>query len=137
MSDFSFKKAEKLCSQKAIERLFSEGRSFAKYPLRLVWLPVEAVEGAVYPVQTAMSVPRKKFKRAVARNRIRRLMREAFRMNKHRLYRELDIEKEQYVFMLIYTAVEELPLSQIEESVQNIIRRFLYQRRETPDVKKN
>lgn len=136
MPDFSFKKAERLCSQKAIERLFAEGRSFSKYPLRLVWLPVEVSAEAGYPVQTAMSVPRKKFKKAVARNRIRRLMREAYRVNKHRLYRELDEGKEQYVFMLIYTAMEELPLTLIEESIQNIIRRFLYQRRETPDVKK-
>jgi len=130
--DFSFTKAERLCSRKAIERLFSEGRSFAKYPLRLVWLPLEVDPQATYPVQVAMSVPRKKFKKAVNRNRIRRLMREAYRINKHRLYQELQLEEEQYAIMLIYTAVEELPLKQIEDSIQNIIRRFLHQRSEKP-----
>ncbi len=132
MPDFSFTKAERLCSRKAIERLFSEGRSFAKYPLRLVWLPLEVDPQATYPVQVAMSVPRKKFKKAVNRNRIRRLMREAYRINKHRLYQELQLEEEQYAIMLIYTAVEELPLKQIEDSIQNIIRRFLHQRSEKP-----
>ncbi len=133
MPDFSFTKAERLCSKKAIERLFAEGHSFAKYPIRLVWLPMEVTPGATYPVQVAMSVPRKKFKKAVVRNRIRRLMREAYRMNKYRLYRELQQEEEQYVFMLIYTAMEELPLGIIEESMQNIIRRFLkYRNDESP-----
>jgi len=129
--DFSFTKAERLCSRKAIEQLFSDGRSFAKYPLRLVWLPTEVDPTAKFPVQVAMSVPKKKFKKAVSRNRIRRLMREAYRVNKHRLYRELQVGEEQYAIMLIYTAVEELPLNQIEDSIQNIIRRFLHQRRET------
>ena len=128
--DFSFTKAERLCSRKAIEQLFSEGRSFAKYPIRLVWLPLEVVPGATYPVQVAMSVPRKKFKKAVLRNRIRRLMREAYRVNKYRLYQELRAGEEQYAIMLIYTAIEELPLRKIEDSIQNIIRRFLYQRHE-------
>ncbi|MFM9950987.1 MAG: ribonuclease P protein component [Saprospiraceae bacterium] len=132
MPDFSFTKAERLCSRKAIERLFSEGRSFAKYPLRLVWLPMEVDPKATYPVQVAMSVPRRKFKKAVSRNRIRRLMREAYRINKYRLYQELQVEEEQYAIMLIYTAVEELPLKQIEDSIQNIIRRFLHQRLEKP-----
>lgn len=59
-------------------------------------------------------------------------MREAYRVNKHRLYRELRVEEEQYAIMLIYTAIEELPLSQIEDSIQNIIRRFLHHRHETP-----
>ncbi|NUO01575.1 MAG: ribonuclease P protein component [Saprospiraceae bacterium] len=132
MPDFSFTKAERLCSRKAIERLFSEGNSFAKYPLRLVWLPLDPDGEAKFPVETAMSVPRKKFKKAVHRNRIRRLMREAYRVNKHRLYRDLHVEKERYAFMLIYTAVEELSLVQIEEAVQNIIRRFLHHRHDSP-----
>ena len=130
--DFSFTKAERLCSRKAIERLFSEGHSFAKYPLRLVWLPLEVDPKATYPVQVALSVPKRKFKKAVSRNRIRRLMREAYRVNKHRLYQELHVGEEQHAIMLIYTAIEELPLKQIEDSIQNIIRRFLHHRPEMP-----
>lgn len=93
---------------------------------------MEVDPGATYPVQVAMSVPKKKFKKAVSRNRIRRLMREAYRINKHHLYQGLQVEEEQYAIMLIYTAVEELPLKQIEDSIQNIIRRFLHQRPEKP-----
>ncbi len=59
-------------------------------------------------------------------------MREAYRINKFRLYQELQLEEEQYAIMLIYTAVDELPLKQIEDSIQNIIRRFLHQRLEKP-----
>jgi ribonuclease P protein component len=136
MPEFTFTKAERLSSRKAIERLFSEGQSFAKYPIRLVWMPLSAAPEATFSVQVALSVPRKKFKKAVSRNRIRRLMREAWRMNKHRLYRELVVGEEQYAFMLIYTAMEELPLKQIEEAIQGIIRRFLYLRREMKEAEK-
>jgi len=137
MPEFTFTKAERLCSRKAIERLFSEGQSFAKYPIRLVWMPLSTAAEAEFSVQVALSVPRKKFKKAVHRNRIRRLMREAYRTNKHRLYRELATgEGEHYAFMLIYTAMEELPLKQIEEAIQGIIRRFLYLRREAKATEK-
>ncbi len=86
MPDFTFKRAERLKSRKVIEQLFKQGQSFAQYPLRIVWVEM-AEPRSEFPAQFALSVSKKKFKRAVDRNRIRRLVREAYRLNKHVLYR--------------------------------------------------
>lgn len=76
-------KAERLCSKKLIERLFAGGNSsFPAFPLRVVymWLSPEESEAKV---SIMTSVPKKRFKHAVKRNRVKRQIREAYRLNKH------------------------------------------------------
>ena len=77
---YSFKKEERLCNVKLIEKLFTEGSSFLVYPFRIVWL--SEVNTSSYPVQVLISVPKKRFKRAVDRNLIKRRIREVYRLNK-------------------------------------------------------
>ena len=79
----TFSKAERLCSKKLIERLFGgEGKSFPAFPLRVVYMPLTEEEMAA-DVSILVSVPKKRFKRAVNRNRVKRQVREAYRRNKH------------------------------------------------------
>lgn len=80
----TFGKAEKLCSRTLIERLFNGGggRSMAAFPLRLVYMRTGG-EGPGAPVQMLVSVPKRCFKRAVRRNRVKRQVREAYRKNRH------------------------------------------------------
>ena len=75
-------KVERLNSRILIERLFTGGsKSLPAFPLRIVYMPVE---GENLPVATILiSVPKKRFKRAVKRNRVKRQVREAYRKNKH------------------------------------------------------
>lgn len=80
---YTFSKREKLCSEKTIGRMFSDGVSFVKFPLRVIYLVEELADGEEPICQVLTSVPKKRFKRAVKRNRIKRLMREAYRLNKH------------------------------------------------------
>ncbi|MBR9915148.1 MAG: ribonuclease P protein component [Algicola sp.] len=77
---FSYPKKEKLKSQKLIELLFSEGKSLSVYPLRMVYLKTEFDEDTQF--KTGVSVSKRHFKSAVDRNRIKRLLREAYRLNK-------------------------------------------------------
>lgn len=126
MPTFTFKKEERLKSRKVIKALFAAGQSFSAYPLRLVWMPTEE-EAGKYPVRFALTVAKKKFPRAAHRNRIRRQIREAWRLNKHSLYEQLPKQENKLAFMVIYSAQEELPHRQIQKGMRKLIRRFLNQ----------
>lgn len=79
----TFKKEERLHEKKLIGTLFKEGKSFYKFPFKVVYLKLE--EAQAYPAKVLISVSKHNFKRAVDRNRIKRLIREAYRKNKHLL----------------------------------------------------
>lgn len=78
-----------------------------------------------FPAQFALTVPKKKFKKAVQRNRIRRLMREAYRLNKHHLYDALQKEEKQLALLVIYTGQETMPFAEIESAMQQMLRRLI------------
>jgi ribonuclease P protein component len=80
---FIFSKNERLCHKKQIDRLFSDGKSFTLDPLKVYYLLQEVNDNQ--PAQVLIAIPRKKFRRAVDRNHLKRLIREAYRLNKHRL----------------------------------------------------
>lgn len=82
-TDRHFRKTERLCGEIRTTRLFAEGKGFIVYPLRIVYLKSEFVEQS--PVQILISVPKKKLKHATDRNRIKRLVREAYRLHKQEL----------------------------------------------------
>ena len=77
---YTFKKEERLCSKRLLEKLFHNGSSFLLYPYRIVWL-AEKLPAEV-PVQVVINVPKRRFKKAVDRNLIKRRIREIYRLNK-------------------------------------------------------
>ncbi len=120
--DQSFKKIEKLKSQKLIEKLFSEGKSVAVYPLRLVYLKT-TFEDPV-KIKTGVSVSKRNFKTAVARNRIKRLMREAYRLNKSDYF---DNIPDQYAFMILYIGKTGTDFQTISKKMNTLMAVFLKQ----------
>ena len=85
--DNRFRKSERLNSKLIIDKLFAGGnKSMAVFPLRVVYMPIaedDAPESMMdVPVSIMVSVPKKRFHHAVDRNRMKRLVREAYRMNK-------------------------------------------------------
>ena len=102
---FSFKKAERLAGEKHIKELFEKGSSFHLYPFRVLFLPHPDTS---WPFsQTLISVPKGNFKRAVDRNKIKRRIREGYRLNKHTLEGE-----QKWLIAYIYTAkdIQESPV---------------------------
>ena len=97
----TFPKHEHLSKKKEIDFLFSSGKSFSKFPFRVVYDVKH--EAKKIPVRMAVSVPKKKIKRAVDRNRIKRLTREGYRLNKQLLTEVCKNKNAAIDFMLIYT----------------------------------
>ncbi|RVU02621.1 ribonuclease P protein component [Mucilaginibacter limnophilus] len=79
----TFKKEERLCNKKLIEQLYHNGSSFLCYPFKVSWVLADQPQS--YPAQVVFSVSKKKFKRAVDRNLVKRRSREAYRLHKQQL----------------------------------------------------
>lgn len=119
----SFSKPEHLCGEKRITRLFTQGNAFIAYPLRVVYL-IEPENDKV-PASVMVSVPKKRFKRAVKRNRLKRLMREAYRLNKQELHEKLTEKKLQIHVAFNYVSDEVMDFSQIEKKMRVALQKLI------------
>lgn len=115
---FTYPESEKLKSRKTIERLFSNGTSVSKFPLRLVYVEMEE---EAEPLKIGVSVSKKHFKRAVDRNYFKRCLREAYRLNKHILF---DAINKPHAFMLLYQSPERLTSSEIRLKTAQLFEKF-------------
>lgn len=77
----TFKKEERLCNKSFLAKLFHKGSSFVVYPFRIVYLDIEK-DKLPFPVAVVISVSKRRFKHANQRNRIKRVMREVYRLQK-------------------------------------------------------
>jgi len=120
---YTFTKAERLKSRKRISRIFQHRQSVGAYPLRVFWAETE--NQTTSPASMAFSVSKKNFKRAVKRNRFKRLMREAHRLNKHELYQALEKQTKTLDLMLVYVGKEEHNFATIEKKYARLIQKLL------------
>ena len=119
--DFTYKKSEKLKSKKAVEQLFTDGNSISAYPLRLVFVKNKA------SLKVGVSVSKRNFKLAVHRNRIKRLLREAYRLNKSVLY---EAQLTEFSFMIIYNHKDMPGFELINEKTKKLFHKFIEQNKD-------
>jgi len=118
---YHFKKEDKLKSRKAIEQLFATGKTFSHFPFRVVWHPHN--EKAI--LQAGVGVSNKNFKKAVDRNRVKRLMREAYRLQKKELHDELQQQGGSMSVFFLYQG-KDLPVyKDVFEKMGTAIKRLI------------
>ena len=120
----TFTRAERLKSAKAIGGLFKGGHSYVAYPLRVVWKEAPPYLASMSRAQIVVSVSKRNFKTAVARNRLKRQIREAYRLQKQAFYDKLEASNLHISLMISYIAKEALPYAEIEAGLAKVIRKF-------------
>lgn len=119
MQQQTYPKQEKLKSKKLIDALFIEGRSVKSFPLRMVFIETPLP----YPeitIQTGVSVSKRNHKLAVTRNRIKRLMREAYRTHKNKI----QTKGTTFAVLIIYTGRDVVPYEEMERAMIKLLKRF-------------
>ena len=117
----TFKKSERIQSKKLIRELFEKGSSFFIYPFRVIYLPNPDKSQANN--QVLISVPKKKIKKAVERNLIKRRIREAYRLNKSSLFANKK-DKSPLLVGFIFVANEVLNYHEIESKLKLVLLRL-------------
>lgn len=117
--DATYKKIEKLKSKKLITHLFGTGKTINVYPLKLVYVKTNFEDGAT--LKAGVSVSKRNFKKAVHRNRIKRLMREAYRLNKAHFFSNTS---QHYAFMILYIDKEMPNLKLLDVKMKMLMKRF-------------
>lgn len=117
--DSTYSKKERLKSKKLIEQMFKEGRSVSVYPLRLVYLKTTFTDNVI--LKAGVSVSKRHFKNAVDRNKIKRLLREAYRLNKPLYFNNFSTH---CAFMILYIGSEKPTFKQIDIKMKLLLDKF-------------
>ncbi|WP_100610521.1 ribonuclease P protein component [Confluentibacter lentus] len=117
---FTFNKKDKLKSKKLIEVLFTEGQSVTAYPLRLVYMNASFDDAVL--VKAGVSVSKRHFKKAVDRNRIKRLLRESYRLNKPDYFNNITTS---YALMILYIGKDKPTYGQVETKMNQLFEKFI------------
>ena len=118
-----FGKPYKLCSKKLIEEVFKKGQHLKKYPLQLRFLKTD--QDLPVPFQIGISVPKRNFRQAVKRNRIKRLIREAVRKNKHIVEEEFTQTNSGAVLFIIFIDRKMPTYKTVEKSVRSLFNKLI------------
>ncbi|PWS30128.1 ribonuclease P protein component [Pedobacter paludis] len=120
---YTFKKEERLCSRKYLDLLFKNGSSFLLYPFRISYIFIDLP--ADVQAQVVINVPKKRYKRAVDRNLLKRRIREAYRLNKQEnFYNQLPTDKGLLLFSIQFVGKDKYEFEFIQKKLIATFKRF-------------
>ena len=135
---FTFKKEERLCSRRLIDQLYAEGHRLMAFPFSVQWMIVPNLSPStshlspstshlspstshLSPCQVLIVAPKRKFRHAVDRNRVRRLIRECYRLRKPALYSFLEEHNISIVFSMVYIHNEIMTYEQLGKKMDKLL----------------
>jgi len=121
---FGLKKEERIYKRDELQILFNDAKSFSLFPFRVLHRPYSVAEEDTIYLKVAISIPKKRFKKAVDRNKLKRKGKEAFRLNRNPLKKQLIDSEQGVLLMLIYIAEEPFDYHKIEEKIILILQRL-------------
>lgn len=119
MNNTRFTFPKKLKSKKLIEKLFAEGKQLTQFPIKLIYIKTELPEEV--KVQAGVAVPKKNFKSAVKRNRIKRLLREGYRLNRGETFNNIEGN---FAFLFLYLGKEMPDYAVVEKGIIGVLQKF-------------
>lgn len=119
---YTFRKGERLSKKVYIDNLFESNRSFLCYPLKFFYKKIE--DEQAFPLQVLIIVPKKRLRKAVDRNLIKRRIREAYRMEKIEIIEKLDNPKEVLLLGVMYLCDKKMHYNQIKSAMEYGIKRL-------------
>lgn len=121
---FTLSKEERICSKKLINELFTgNGRSMTAFPLRVVFMKRTIVDNQPRAAML-VSVPKRYFKHAIDRNRVKRQVREAFRRHKSMITQNLTDDHESVAMAFVWLTNEKYPSSEVENRMVRLLTRI-------------
>ncbi|TXN37681.1 ribonuclease P protein component [Flagellimonas hymeniacidonis] len=120
LNKFTFQKREKLKSKRVFEQLFVEGKSIKAFPVKLLYTQVSFDDGE--RIKVGVVAPKKKFKSAVKRNRIKRLLREAYRQNKQEAFNKIEGN---FAFLFLYLGNKMPEYDEVNRAIQQLLSAFI------------
>ncbi len=123
VSSFAFPKSEKLTSLKLFEKLFEDGNSINKFPFKLLWIKVIPENNIL--VKVGFTVSSRRIKSAVKRNRMKRLMRESYRLNKSGLIEYCTQKQIGLALVLMYNGNDLTSYSETKEKIILLLQRLI------------
>jgi len=128
MKPFSYNKKEKLKSRTQLEAIFTSGKSFSVFPIKVFFLEAETTQ--TERIKVGVGVSARHFKKAVHRNRIKRLLREAYRLEKQNLHQQLNEQQKQFAVFFLYIDKEmpayEVLRGKMKEAIEKLMKKTVH-----------
>jgi ribonuclease P protein component len=120
---FTLGKKERLKSSLTIQNLLKNGKTVSAFPLKIYW-DMSTDISQQYPVRMAVSVPKRKFGKAVDRNRIKRRIKESYRRNKNILYEPLLEKDHKIALMILFQSDESLSSDKLDSLMRKLLQKL-------------